>query len=233
MNKGTDVPLSTNAKAEHELVSERIVKMKWVIGITGGIGAGKSEVLALLQKELSATVILADEVAHEVMEPGQTAYKELLQTFGRDFLQPDGSIDRRAFAALLFQTEGMREKVNAIVHPLVKQEIQRRVQASDTQWVFVEAALLIEERYREDTCEELWYVHAPRELRMQRLMQNRGYSREKCESIMNSQLPDAVFCKECDRILENAGGPKELLANIRHLVEQFVLEKSKEGGVSH
>ncbi|MDO4326172.1 MAG: dephospho-CoA kinase [bacterium] len=200
---------------------------KRVIGITGGIGAGKSEVLSLLQTRFGAEVILADEVAHELMEPGQAAYQEIVRQFGTAFLQENGRIDRKAFAALLFQTEGMRERVNAIVHPLVKLEIRRRVKASDAQLVAVEAALLIEEKYGGDICEELWYVYTSREVRIRRLMAGRGYTREKCEQIMASQLSEEEFLANCQRVLRNDGSQEELEQTLNGLVAELMKEGEK------
>lgn len=200
---------------------------KRVIGITGGIGAGKSEVLSLLQNRFGAEVILADEVAHELMEPGQAAYQEIVRQFGTAFLQENGRIDRKAFAALLFQTEGMRERVNAIVHPLVKLEIRRRVKASDAQLVAVEAALLIEEKYGGDICEELWYVYTSREVRICRLMAGRGYTREKCEQIMASQLSEEEFLANCQRVLRNDGSQEELEQALNGLVAELMKEGEK------
>lgn len=199
---------------------------KKVIGITGGVGAGKSEVLSLLQSRFGAEIILADEVAHELMEPGQAAYQEIVETFGTGFLQEDGAIDRRAFAALLFQKEGMRERVNAIVHPLVKTEIRRQVNISAAQLVAVEAALLIEEKYGGDICEELWYVYTSREVRIHRLMAGRGYTREKCEQIMASQLSEEEFLANCQRVLRNDGSQEELERALQKLVMELMQKET-------
>lgn len=201
-----------------------MMRQKKVIGITGGIGAGKSEVLSVLRDRFDAETILADEVAHELMEPGQTAYFELVERFGDGFLQENGEIDRKAFAALLFQSEAMREQVNGIVHPLVKEEIRGRVKASKACLVAVEAALLIEEKYLGDICEELWYIDTSKEERIRRLMAGRGYSREKCESIMASQLSEEEFRAHCQRVLENNGDQGELAESVKKLLESEMEE---------
>lgn len=192
--------------------------MKRVIGITGGIGAGKSEVLSLLQSEVHADIILADTVAHELMEPGKLAYERIIEQFGTDFLMPDGTINRKRFAESLFCHPEMLEQVDGIVHPLVKEEIRRRVNASKAEWVAVEAALLIEENYQGDICEELWYVYSPREERIRRLMEHRGYTREKCESIMKNQLSDEAFRQACNQTIENTGGRDQLLRELNRVI---------------
>ena len=98
-----------------------------VIGVTGGVGAGKSTVLEYLEKAYHAEVIQADQVGHEVMEPGRRAYEEILNVFGSEILAENGRIDRKALGDVVFASEEKRRKLNAIVHPAVKQEILCRI----------------------------------------------------------------------------------------------------------
>ena len=98
-----------------------------VVGVTGGVGAGKSTVLAYMEKEYHAEVIQADQVGHEVMEPGRRAYEEILNVFGSEILAENGRIDRKALGDVVFASEEKRRKLNAIVHPAVKQEILCRI----------------------------------------------------------------------------------------------------------
>lgn len=196
-----------------------------IVGVTGGIGSGKSEVLAILNERFHSQNILADEVAHQLMEPGQKAYKQIIEQFGDGFLSEDGAIDRKAFAAFLFQSEEVRKQVNAIVHPLVKEEIRRQAFASTADLVIVEAALLIEEEYQGDICEELWYVYTSREKRIQRLIKNRGYSREKCGSIMASQLSDEEFREHCQRVIDNNGDHRDLEQVLDRLMRNVMEER--------
>lgn len=200
-------------------------KRKNIVGVTGGIGSGKSEVLAILNETFHSQNILADEVAHQLMEPGKKAYRQIIEQFGDSFLSADGTIDRKAFAAFLFQNESVRKQVNAIVHPLVKEEIRRQAFDSAADLVVIEAALLIEEEYQGDICEELWYVYTSREKRIQRLMQNRGYSREKCESIMASQLSDEEFRNHCQRVIDNNGDRRELEQELEKLMRTVMEER--------
>ena len=118
------------------------------IGITGGVGAGKSEVLAYIKTHYNCLVILADEVAHELEKPGQECYNELTALLGRGILAPDGTIDRQRMAAEIFADRAVLDQVNEIVHPAVKafiiQKIRAEKESAEYDFLFVEASLLIE-----------------------------------------------------------------------------------------
>ncbi len=177
-----------------------------VIGVTGGVGSGKSVILEILKEKYGAEIILADEVAHELMEPGQPAYAQICRALGTSFLREDGAIDRPALAALLFSDPKARETVNGTVHPLVWEEVRRRISEAGRRGislVVVEAALPDEKVH--DIYDEMWYVYTSRENRIKRLMEGRGYTREKCESIMASQLSDGEFRRLCRFEIDNNG----------------------------
>ena len=133
------------------------------IGITGGVGAGKSCILEYLAQKEGCKVMLADEIAHELMEPGTACFSEVQKTFsGEDIFDETGAFDRVKLAKVLFSSDEKREKLNQIVHPAVKQYVidadkAARADASITLLV-LEAALLIEEHY-DEICEELWYIY--------------------------------------------------------------------------
>ena len=187
------------------------------IGMTGGVGSGKSKVLAFLQEEYGACIVMADEVGHEVMEAGTACYERIVETFGSAILDPDGRIFRPALASLVFSDEEARQKLNAIVHPAVHEEILRRMQAAEESGVrlfVLEAALLLESGYQ-DVLDEIWYVHTEKEVRIQRLMDSRGYSRVRAEEIMASQLSDEEFYKAADVVIENSGAWEETADAIR------------------
>lgn len=182
-----------------------------IIGITGGVGAGKSTVMDYLKEHFHAYVIQADQVGHQVMEPGETCYSQVIALFGEHILKKDKTIDRKAVSDVVFGNEEKLKKLNGIIHPAVRQfileEIQRQKEKK-TDIVVVEAALLLEEHY-EEFCDKVWYVHTDREIRISRLMANRGYSREKSESIISSQAPDEYFTEHADYIIRNNGDIKD------------------------
>ena len=183
------------------------------IGITGGVGAGKSEILAYLKKQPDTRVLLADEIAHELMEPGTDCYEKIRQQFfGEDIFLPEGGFDRGKMAAVIFSDEEKRRQMNAIVHPAVKDYVLRTAAAErekgELQFLFLEAALLIEEHY-DEICDELWYIYTKEEIRKQRLMESRGYSEEKVQQIFASQLKETEYRSHCKFVLDNNGTVEE------------------------
>ena len=159
---------------------------KRIIGVTGGVGAGKSRVLKILAEDYGAHVILADEVAKALMEPGRECYRRVAAYLGEAILARDGTIDRGAMAAVIFGDEEKRRQVNRLTHPDVWQFIQEEAARSTAAIVVIEAAILGQE-FR-DNCQEMWYVYTSRENRLSRLAENRGYSAEKSLAIMELSL---------------------------------------------
>ena len=185
-------------------------KMK-ILGITGGVGAGKSTVLDFLKEKYHAYVIQADLVGHLVMEPDGSCYDRVVALFGKQVIKNDKTIDRKMVSDVVFGSEIMRQSLDAIIHPAVRQYILNQIEQqreAGCSLVVVEAALLLEEHY-EKFCDKVWYVHTEREIRISRLMENRGYSREKSESIISSQAPDEYFAKHADYIIRNNGDIKD------------------------
>lgn len=193
-----------------------------VIGITGGVGSGKSVVMDILQKEYGAQIILADLVAHDLMEPGQQNYIDIVEAFGEEILAKDKTIDRPALAKVVFGDKDKLIRLNAITHPNVKKEIFRRIDAikekGEASFVAVEAALLIEEGYQKDF-DAMWYVYVDEATRIDRLKEGRDYTEEKCREIMAKQLPEEVFRKECSTVIDNHLGISETEKQIKTAVE--------------
>lgn len=188
------------------------------IGITGGVGAGKSEILAYLKRQPHTRVLLADEIAHELMEPGTECYGKIRQQFfGEDIFLPEGGFDRGKMAAVIFSDEEKRRQMNGIVHPAVKDYVLRTVAAEremgKLQFLFLEAALLIEEHY-DEICDELWYIYTREEIRKQRLMASRGYSEEKVQQIFESQLKESEYRSHCKFVLDNNGTVEEIYGQL-------------------
>ena len=150
-----------------------------LIGITGGVGAGKSAILSYLQENYNCRVELADLIAHKVKEPGQPCYDALIELLGQDVLNDDGTINKGRMADIIFSDDEKLAAVNALIHPAVKQyflaEVEKEREIGKIDYFFLEAALLIEDGY-EKIMDELWYIYATEEVRMRRLMTSRGYS---------------------------------------------------------
>ena len=179
-----------------------------VIGITGGVGAGKSEILSYLKEHCNCRILMADRLAEELEQPGQDCYDQLLALLGREILQEDGRIDRKKMAARVFTDKSLLEAVNAMIHPAVKQAILQIIrdekEAARRDYLFIEAALLIEDGYAE-IVDELWYIHTEEEVRRQRLKASRGYTDEKIDSILREQLSEEEFYRYCHFVIENSG----------------------------
>ncbi len=179
-----------------------------IIGITGGVGAGKSALLAYIKEHYSCRIILADLAAHEVEQPGEICYDELVELLGAGICDEQGYIDKGRMAERIFGDSELLQKVNAIVHPAVKRyivrEIEKEKEKGEVAFFFVEAALLIEERY-DLICDELWYIYADVEVRKARLKASRGYTDAKTEAIMDKQLSEAEFRKHCKVVIDNSG----------------------------
>lgn len=187
-----------------------------VIGVTGGVGAGKSEVLAYLAGKYNCRVIMADRLAQQLEEPGGVCYEPLIELLGEKVLEENGGIDRQKMAAV-FADKRLLQKVNGIVHPAVKQallaEIAKEKAAGERDFLFIEAALLIEEGYA-GILDELWYVHAGEEIRRRRLKESRGYSEEKIDAILQNQLSEEAFFAHCDVVIENNAGLERVYKQI-------------------
>ncbi|MDO4622158.1 MAG: dephospho-CoA kinase [Eubacteriales bacterium] len=178
-----------------------------VIGITGGVGCGKSEVMKYIRDIPGSTLLLMDDLARELMEKGGSCYEPVLELFGPDILAADGEFDRKAIAALVFADKKLLEKLNAITHPRVKEAVKEQIRQAETDgrtYFFLESALMIEEKYNE-ICDELWYVYADETVRRERLRSSRGYPEEKITAIMANQQPESVFRKYSSFVIDNSG----------------------------
>lgn len=179
------------------------------IGITGGVGAGKSAILDYLKNKPDTKVMLADEIAHELMVPGTQCYDRLKAEFGtEDIYQKDGFFDRIKLAQVIFSDDEKRKKLNGIVHPAVRKYVIGQAayerKEGKIKILVLEAALLIEEHY-DEICDELWYIYTSEENRRIRLKKQRNYSDEKINEIFNSQLTDEKFRKACRVVIDNNG----------------------------
>ena len=179
-----------------------------IIGITGGVGFGKSSVLNELKVQYGAYIIEADKLAHELMEPGKVIYEEIVTAFGEDILceEEPHVIDRVKLGKIVFSDKKYLDVLNKIVHPLVKKSILMSIRQAkekgDVRLFVIEAALLIEDEYK-SICDELWYIWVDKETRIKRLMLQRNYTKEKSVSIMNNQSSDEFYKENCDFIIDN------------------------------
>ena len=193
------------------------------IGITGGVGAGKSTVLDFLEQEYQAYVMKADEIGHLVMEPGQSCYEPVIALFGKQVIKNDKTIDRRLVSDVVFSHPDMLEKLNHIIHPAVKEYIRRQLALKKEEGhriCVVEAALLLEDHY-EEFCDNVWYIRTDSEIRIRRLMESRGYTREKSMSIIASQAPEEFFRTHTDYVVTNNTDLEDTWQQIREGIKKY------------
>ena len=191
-----------------------------IIGITGGIGSGKSVVLNMLHDKYDARIVEADKVAHMLQEPGQTVYNRIVECFGNVILSEDGSIDRIKLGKLVMNDEEKLEQLNNLVHPAVKEYILSDIEEnrkSMTKLYVIEAALLIQGGYKE-ICDEMWYIKADIDTRIRRLIQSRGYSEDRALQVIKNQPDESFYIENSDIILDNSGTVKDLENSLLNLI---------------
>lgn len=172
-----------------------------IIGVMGGVGSGKSTVLNYLENNYEANIIEADKVAKEVMLPGNDVYNEIVKTFPE--VIADNKIDSKKLAEIVFNNKEQLEKLNSITHPGAVKEIVSRIKSSKNRIIVVESAILLGSGV-EQYCDELWFVFCNRDTRIKRLIQTRGYSKEKCISVIESQPADEEYNKVADEFIDNS-----------------------------
>ena len=172
-----------------------------IIGVMGGVGSGKSTVLNYLENNYEANIIEADKVAKEVMLPGNDVYNEIVKTFPEVIV--DNKIDSKKLAEIVFNDKEQLEKLNSITHPGTVKEIVSRIKSSKNRIIVVESAILLGSGV-EQYCDELWFVFCNRDTRIKRLIQTRGYSKEKCISVIESQPADEEYNKGADEFIDNS-----------------------------
>lgn len=192
------------------------------------MGAGKTKILTYLSEHYSCRIILADEVANQLKEPGQKCYEEIVTLLGTQILKPDGTIDRLKMAERIFSDRELLQRVNEIIHPAVKEYILQAIEEERCRdkidFLFLEAALLIEEGY-ESIVDELWYIYADEAVRAERLKANRQYSDEKIQKILRSQLSDAEYRAHCSTVIDNGVALEETYRQIEKKMGEYLWEK--------
>jgi dephospho-CoA kinase len=187
-----------------------------VVGLTGGIGSGKSTVAAILA-ERGALVIDADRVGHDCYRPGSDGFRQIVEAFGPRVVAADGTIDRKALGAVVFADPVALARLNAIVHPLIGAEVAARVaaaRAGDPRTpIVIEAAILLEAGWRR-LIDRLWVVSVRPETAIARVMAARGLARAEVERRIAAQTSDAERRRQADLVIENDGTPAELRARV-------------------
>lgn len=179
------------------------------VGLTGGVASGKSTVSAILV-ELGAVLIDADVLAREVVAKGTPGLEAVVAEFGTDLLTRDGDLDRAAMGALVFADVGARKRLEAIVHPLVFERIMALESQAPDDAVVVHDIPLLAESGRADTFDAVLVVHAPPELQIARMTQDRGWTREEAEARIAAQASSEERLALATHVIDNTGSPDDL-----------------------
>lgn len=215
-----------------------------ILGLTGGIGSGKTAVLTILKEEYDAFIIEADRLAHELMNPGRTVYQGIVDAFGMNVLADDDvevlavrdadatteknqstgkrPIDRKKLGDIVFHNKDKLALLNSISHPLVKEEILRQIkeQKNAGRKLFViEAALLIQDGYK-NICDKMCYVYADLDVRISRLCEYRGFTRERAQAVIDSQESEAFYLEACDYKIDNSGSLENTKKDLKHILDE-------------
>lgn len=204
------------------------------IGLTGGIACGKSTVSALLQ-ERGAFLIDADKIAREVVLPGQPAWVQIVDRFGRDILLEDQSIHRRKLGDLIFQNEQARLDLQAITHPHIRAEMRRQMEEAQTHFpdrlTVVDVPLLIESKLQ-SMFEKVVIVYVDQQVQLERLMKRDEMSLEQAVHRLNSQMPIEEKKKYADVLINNNGTIEETIEQVEQLLLQLGFPSVKSDKLS-
>ena len=184
-----------------------------IIGLTGGVGAGKTFVALRAHEKYGLPIILADEVGHIALEPGRETYKNVVKMFGKEIVNEDGTINRKLLSNLVFSDKSKLSLLNSIVHPFIEsyiiEQIERLKAETKEKYILLEAAILFESNLS-SLCDEVWLVTAEEEIRANRLKIVRGYSNQKIKEIIKSQLSEKEMRERVDKIIINNGNLQEI-----------------------
>ena len=193
-----------------------------IIGLTGGIASGKSTVSAYLRKK-GASIIDADAIAHELLEPGKTLYEAYRQHFGEKILLPDGKLNRRAIGQQVFSDPVEREWIGAAAHPLIKQEIcqwVKQYRAEKKSLIVLDVPLLFESGW-DKMAEKVCLVYVEEKIQLERLMKRNGYGREEAEARIAAQMSLEEKKKRADCLIDNSGSLSSTLRQVDNLWKEW------------
>ena len=195
-----------------------------VIGITGGIGSGKSLVAKIMIDKYGALFKNTDKIAKDQMKIGGISYQGVVDYFGKSILAEDGSINSSKLSKLVFNNKEKLQKLNDLTHPqvleVVVNELNKLGASGEVKYAIIETALMIEAGF-DYICDKVWYVYSPEDVRKERLMKERNYSEEKINSILESQSKDEDFRRRFSTVVENTGSIENLEAQIDNILDKF------------
>lgn len=191
-----------------------------IIGITGGVGSGKSTISELLEEKYDAYIISTDKIAHQLMQKGNVSYQFIVEYFGKSILNAEEEIDRLQLGKQVYQDPEQLQKLNSFTHPFVMDYVAKLIQdkrKEGLKLLCIETALP-KEAGLDEICDEIWYVYASEEIRKKRLMESRGYSVDKIVSIIKRQSSEEEFQELSTHRIKNDGSMESLQEQIEILL---------------
>lgn len=195
-----------------------------IIGLTGGIGSGKSTVSAYLAENTGIPVIDADKIAHDITEPGQPTLTRLEEAFGSGIIRADGTLDRKKLADIVFPSQEKKELLDRITHGAIREQINREIEAADREQkpaVILDVPLLMETGM-DAQCDAVWVVTADMKVRIDRISARDNIGEEEINARIARQMSDGERFARADEIIDNSGDKETLYREIKRLVQKYV-----------
>ncbi len=193
----------------------------FVVGVTGGIGSGKSAATDILS-QLGVTVVDADIVAREVVEPGEPALQAIKQHFGSEVITDNGSLDRPALRKLIFSNNDNREWLEKLLHPIIRKNIIQQLNRSDGDYAVLASPLLLEtDQYQ--LVDHVVVIDVPEEIQLQRTITRDNNSKEQVRAIINAQMTRPERLSKADSVISNNSDLTHLETEISKLHEQLIV----------
>ena len=199
--------------------------MGYTVALTGGIGSGKSTVADEFA-HLGVTVIDADIIARQVVEPGTPALLAIAERFGPQMINDDGSLNRRRLRERIFAHSEDKAWLNALLHPLIQQETRRQMQSSTSPYLLWVVPLLVENRLT-DKADRILVVDVPKETQIERTIRRDGVSREHAEHILAAQATRAQRLAAADDVIENMGSADAVASHVARLHDKYLMLASQ------
>ena len=188
--------------------------MTYIVGLTGGIGSGKSAAAQVFE-ELGATVIDTDTIAHALTAPGGAAIAPIQAAFGAGYITPEGALSRARMRELVFADAGKKRLLEAILHPLIRARSNELVRAARSAYVILMVPLLVESGDYRGRCQRILVVDCPEELQLERVMARSGIAAAQVRAIMATQVTRATRLAAADDVIDNS----QDLAQLRRQIE--------------
>jgi dephospho-CoA kinase len=194
--------------------------MSLIVGVTGGIGSGKSTAAQRFQ-ERGADLVDTDAIARELTRPGQPAIEQITARFGAEYLAADGGLDRDKLRTRVFSNPDARRALETILHPMIRREVEARVRASTGPYVLVLVPLLVESGGYRDLVQRVLVIDCDERLQVRRAMQRSGLTEDQVRAIMQAQATRSQRLAVADDLIDNDGSPEQLARQVDALDARY------------